>query len=127
MNINFFFPVYSKSMEIHIKLNAAADKDDIYWVSVYVNGWAVQEHPYYPVKARETNHIKHISAKTLHLQIQQEINLSQLRIVCCLHFGNLTYSKHSMKMHAMMILTKSLQRLMVDLFITMKGYRFLIS
>lgn len=26
-------------------------------VSVYVNGWAVQEHPYYPDKAREPNHM----------------------------------------------------------------------
>lgn len=39
------------------KLNATADRDDIYWVSVYVNGWAVQEHPYYPDKAREPNHM----------------------------------------------------------------------
>lgn len=39
------------------KLNAAADKDDIYWVSVYVNGWAVQAHPYYPDKTREPNHM----------------------------------------------------------------------
>ncbi|EOZ1415751.1 glycoside hydrolase family 19 protein [Enterobacter hormaechei] len=39
------------------KLNATADRDDIYWVSVYVNGWAVQEHPYYPDKAREPNNM----------------------------------------------------------------------
>ncbi|HIF3071462.1 TPA: glycoside hydrolase family 19 protein [Salmonella enterica] len=39
------------------KLNTTADKDDVYWVSVYVNGWAVQEHPYYPDKAREPNHM----------------------------------------------------------------------
>lgn len=39
------------------RLNATADRDDIYWVSVYVNGWAVQEHPYYPGKAREPNHM----------------------------------------------------------------------
>jgi hypothetical protein len=38
-------------------LNATADSDDIYWVSVYVKGWAVQEHPYYPDKAREPNHM----------------------------------------------------------------------
>jgi predicted chitinase len=39
------------------KLNDVADKDDIYWVSVYVNGWAVQSHPYYPEKAKEPNHM----------------------------------------------------------------------
>jgi len=39
------------------KLNDTADRDDIYWVSVYVNGWAVQDHPYYPDKAREPNHM----------------------------------------------------------------------
>ncbi|WP_374736400.1 glycoside hydrolase family 19 protein [Klebsiella variicola] len=39
------------------KLNDTADRDDVYWVSVYVNGWAVQEHPYYPDKAREPNHM----------------------------------------------------------------------
>nr|WP_256859882.1 chitinase [Salmonella enterica] len=42
---------------IKLKLNTTADKDDVYWVSVYVNGWAVQEHPYYPDKAREPNHM----------------------------------------------------------------------
>jgi predicted chitinase len=39
------------------KLNVTADKDDVYWVSVYVNGWAVQVHPYYPDKTREPNHM----------------------------------------------------------------------
>jgi len=39
------------------KLNITADKDDVYWVSVYVNGWAVQLHPYYPEKDKEPNHM----------------------------------------------------------------------
>ncbi|HBR1696475.1 TPA: hypothetical protein L9M21_005206 [Klebsiella quasipneumoniae subsp. quasipneumoniae] len=39
------------------KLNDTVDRDDIYWVSVYVNGWVVQDHPYYPDKAREPNHM----------------------------------------------------------------------
>lgn len=39
------------------KLNKTADKDDVYWVSVYVNGWAVQAHPYYPDRVREPNHM----------------------------------------------------------------------
>lgn len=37
------------------KLNATADKDDVYWVSVYVNGWAKQAKPYYKDKEREPN------------------------------------------------------------------------
>jgi predicted chitinase len=37
------------------KLNPTADKDDIYWVSVYVNGWAKQAKPYYPSKDLEPN------------------------------------------------------------------------
>lgn len=37
------------------KLNATADKDDIYWVSVYVNGWAKQAKPYYKDKDMEPN------------------------------------------------------------------------
>lgn len=40
------------------KLNTSADSDDIYWVSVYVNGWAVQAKPYYPNREREPNHMK---------------------------------------------------------------------
>jgi len=40
------------------KLNETADKDDIYWVSVYVNGWAKQSNPYYPDKDKEPNHMK---------------------------------------------------------------------
>lgn len=40
------------------KLNEAADRDDIYWVSVYVNGWAKQPNPYYPDKEKEPNHMK---------------------------------------------------------------------
>ncbi|WP_312629012.1 hypothetical protein [Scandinavium sp.] len=45
------------------KLNSSADKDDIYWVSVYVNGWAVQKKPYYPDKAKEPNHMDDRVAK----------------------------------------------------------------
>jgi Predicted chitinase len=37
------------------KLNATADKDDIFWVSVYVNGWAKQAKPYYPKRDLEPN------------------------------------------------------------------------
>lgn len=40
------------------KLNTSADKDDIYWVSVYVNGWAKQAKPYYPDREYEPNHMK---------------------------------------------------------------------
>lgn len=40
------------------KLNESADRDDIYWVSVYVNGWAKQSKPYYPQREREPNHMK---------------------------------------------------------------------
>jgi hypothetical protein len=31
---------------------------DIFWISVYVNGWGVQEEPYYPDKEKEPNHMK---------------------------------------------------------------------
>lgn len=44
--------------EIKPKLNATADNDDIYWVSVYVNGYAKQVHPYYPTRDKEPNHMK---------------------------------------------------------------------
>lgn len=40
------------------KLNASADNDDIYWVSVYVNGYAKQVKPYYPNRDKEPNHMK---------------------------------------------------------------------
>ncbi|AEV89716.1 putative endolysin [Pseudomonas phage OBP] len=40
------------------KLNETADKDDIYWVSVYVNGYAKQANPYYPNRDKEPNHMK---------------------------------------------------------------------
>jgi predicted chitinase len=43
---------------IRPKLNKTADKDDVFWVSVYINGWAKQEHPFYPNKSREPNHMK---------------------------------------------------------------------
>lgn len=45
-------------MEVYkAETKLTADKDDVYWVSVYVNGWAVQVHPYYPDKTREPNHM----------------------------------------------------------------------
>lgn len=37
------------------KLNETADKDDVYWVSVYVNGYAKQSKPYYPKRDKEPN------------------------------------------------------------------------
>lgn len=40
------------------KLNTSADKDDIFWVSVYVNGWGKQTNPYYPSKPLEPNNMK---------------------------------------------------------------------
>jgi predicted chitinase len=40
------------------KLNDVADNDDAFWVSVYVNGWATQEHPYYADRSKEPNHMK---------------------------------------------------------------------
>lgn len=43
---------------IRPKLNTSADKDDMFWVSVYVNGWAVQSHPYYSNRQREPNHMQ---------------------------------------------------------------------
>ncbi|SMP74203.1 glycoside hydrolase family 19 protein, partial [Pseudomonas panipatensis] len=44
--------------KIKSKLNAAADRDDLYWVSVYVNGWASQVNPYYADKQLEPNHMR---------------------------------------------------------------------
>lgn len=43
------------------KLNAAADADDLFWVSVYVNGWQVQETPFYPDRPKEPNNMRHRS------------------------------------------------------------------
>lgn len=43
------------------KLNDAADSDDLFWVSVYVNGWAVQETPFYPNRPKEPNNMHHRS------------------------------------------------------------------
>jgi len=40
------------------KLNSKADNDDLFWVSVYINGWAPQEDPYYPERSREPNHMR---------------------------------------------------------------------
>ncbi|WP_313525036.1 hypothetical protein [Stutzerimonas kunmingensis] len=40
-------------------LNAAADRDDLFLVSVYVNGWAKQDKPFYPNKSKEPNNMHH--------------------------------------------------------------------
>lgn len=40
-------------------LNAAADSDDLFWVSVYVNGWARQDRPFYPNRSKEPNNMHH--------------------------------------------------------------------
>ncbi len=40
-------------------LNAAADRDDLFWVSVYVNGWARQDRPFYPNRSKEPNNMHH--------------------------------------------------------------------
>ncbi|WP_375322373.1 LysM peptidoglycan-binding domain-containing protein [Aliivibrio logei] len=40
------------------KLNQSADRDDVFWVSVYINGWAVQSNPVYPDRKREPNHMQ---------------------------------------------------------------------
>ncbi|MDH2243170.1 hypothetical protein N5J70_14550, partial [Pseudomonas sp. GD03909] len=41
------------------KLNSVADSDDLFWVSVYVNGWARQDKPFYPNKNKEPNNMHH--------------------------------------------------------------------
>ncbi|MCG6542027.1 hypothetical protein MCB86_18290 [Pseudomonas sp. KSR10] len=46
------------------RLNTAADSNDLYWVSVYVNGWAVQNTPYYPDREREPNNMAHRAKMT---------------------------------------------------------------
>ncbi|GGJ98731.1 hypothetical protein [Pseudomonas matsuisoli] len=43
------------------KLNNSADSDDLFWVSVYVNGWATQTNPFYPERAKEPNNMRHRS------------------------------------------------------------------
>src|SRR5699024_2743535 len=48
----YFWSIYNP------KLNKSADNDDIFWVSVYVNGWTKQATPYYPKRDREPNHMK---------------------------------------------------------------------
>lgn len=45
--------------KVRKKLNLASDRDDVYWVSVYVNGWAQQVDPVYPERAREPNNMRH--------------------------------------------------------------------
>ncbi|MCY1434896.1 hypothetical protein D9M71_509730 [compost metagenome] len=45
--------------KIKPKLNGAADSDDLFWVSVYVNGWARQRDPFYSDREREPNNMKH--------------------------------------------------------------------
>ncbi|WP_141675017.1 glycoside hydrolase family 19 protein [Gilliamella sp. Bif1-4] len=46
-------------LKIKPKLNIKADEDDLYWVSVYVNGWKKQDNPYYPNKEKEPNNMAH--------------------------------------------------------------------
>lgn len=46
------------------RLNSAADSNDLFWVSVYVNGWAVQKIPYYPDREREPNNMAHRAKMT---------------------------------------------------------------
>lgn len=43
------------------KLNITADKDDLFWVSVYVNGWSTQAKPFYPERDKEPNNMAHRS------------------------------------------------------------------
>ncbi|MGD8110357.1 hypothetical protein [Vibrio sp. TRT 17S01] len=42
---------------IRPKLNSTADRDDIFWVSVYVNGWRKQTNPVYADRDKEPNHM----------------------------------------------------------------------
>lgn len=61
LSINPFYAALASGYywrRIKPKLNEAADRDDVYWVSVYVNGWAKQKTPYYPDKDKEPNHMK---------------------------------------------------------------------
>ncbi|MBT8767229.1 glycoside hydrolase family 19 protein, partial [Metapseudomonas boanensis] len=48
--------------KIKPRINEAADIDDLYWVSVYVNGWAQQSNPYYPNRELEPNHMRERAA-----------------------------------------------------------------
>ena len=43
------------------KLNTVADADDLFWVSVYINGWQVQANPFYPTRPKEPNNMHHRS------------------------------------------------------------------
>lgn len=47
--------------ELKSKLNTVSDADDLFWVSVYVNGWAVQANPFYPSRPKEPNNMHHRS------------------------------------------------------------------
>jgi predicted chitinase len=47
--------------ELKPKLNTVSDADDLFWVSVYVNGWAVQANPFYPSRPKEPNNMHHRS------------------------------------------------------------------
>ena len=50
-----------KSIKIQKQLSSTTTS--IFWVSVYVNGWAVQNHPHYSNREREPNHMdKRINA-----------------------------------------------------------------
>lgn len=49
--------------KIKTKLNTKADEDDLYWVSVYVNGRKKQDNPYYPDKDKEPNNMADRAAK----------------------------------------------------------------
>jgi len=40
------------------KIQKYVKQDNIFWVSVMVNGWRKQKHPYYPHKPKEPNHLK---------------------------------------------------------------------
>jgi len=43
---------------VKIQQRLSKDEPNIFWISVYVNGWAVQEHPYYTNRKKEPNHMK---------------------------------------------------------------------
>lgn len=45
------------------KLNKTADHDDVYWVSVYVNGWGKQKNSVYKNREQEPNNMKDRIAK----------------------------------------------------------------
>ncbi len=47
------------------KLNMKADRDDIFWVSVYINGWAKQKTPFYKNRPKEPNGMRDRYNRTL--------------------------------------------------------------